>query len=137
MLTLAGRLTLANSVLSTILIYWMSIIRIPSIVVDKIDRMRCNSLWRGNSLCLGGHCLSWWDQICRPKQLGGLGVINTKLLNTCLLTKWWWRYFREENSPWMQLINKIYYVEMPPSSQNNNRIRLASSYLKSIAKVSR
>jgi hypothetical protein len=26
-------------------------------------------------------------QVCRPKDLGGLGIINTHVLNECLMTK--------------------------------------------------
>ena len=32
--------------------------------------------------------LARWDIICRPKDQGGLGIINLKLQNKCLLAKW-------------------------------------------------
>jgi hypothetical protein len=29
--------------------------------------------------------------LIRPKDQGGLGIINTSLMNECLLTKWIWK----------------------------------------------
>jgi hypothetical protein len=29
-----------------------------------------------------------WDRIIVPKEYGGLGIINTMVMNDCLLNKW-------------------------------------------------
>jgi hypothetical protein len=29
-----------------------------------------------------------WDILCRPKDQGGLGILNLQLHNKCLLAKW-------------------------------------------------
>jgi hypothetical protein len=29
-----------------------------------------------------------WDAVCKPKSLGALGIVDTKLTNTCLMAKW-------------------------------------------------
>jgi hypothetical protein len=34
-----------------------------------------------------------WHDVCRPKDLGGLGIINTWVLNECLMTKWIWKLY--------------------------------------------
>ena len=30
-----------------------------------------------------------WKVICGPKNLGGLGILNTAIMNKCLIVKWW------------------------------------------------
>ena len=34
-----------------------------------------------------------WDNVCLPKDYGGLGILNTKILNESLLLKWVWRIY--------------------------------------------
>lgn len=31
--------------------------------------------------------------MCKPKNLGGLGILNTSVMNKCLIVKWWWKIF--------------------------------------------
>lgn len=33
----------------------------------------------------------FWNNVCLPKDFGGLGILNTRLMNEALLTKWVWR----------------------------------------------
>jgi hypothetical protein len=33
---------------------------------------------------------SKWEYVCKPKDYGGLGLINTRYLNIALLLKWIW-----------------------------------------------
>ncbi|KAG5598738.1 hypothetical protein H5410_030108 [Solanum commersonii] len=47
-LSLGGRLTLINSALDALPTYMMSIFRVPTNVVDRIDALRRNFLWQGN-----------------------------------------------------------------------------------------
>jgi hypothetical protein len=32
-----------------------------------------------------------WATICKPKEQGGLGILNTKLMNIALMLKWVWK----------------------------------------------
>lgn len=36
-----------------------------------------------------------WKIMCRPKSLGGLGIINTSLMNKCLIMKWCWCLYND------------------------------------------
>lgn len=48
-------------------------------------------LWKGNSKDDYTHFVAW-EQVCRPKELGGLGIGNIIKRNDALLEKWLWRF---------------------------------------------
>ena len=83
-LSRAGRLVLVNSVLSAIPSYWMAVHRFPKWVIEKIDRIRRNYLWNGDSSCRGYKCLVNWDMCCKSKKEGGLEIYII-LTPLCLL----------------------------------------------------
>ena len=45
LLSLGGRVTLLNSVISTIPLYWLSVYRLPNKVRQRIDKLRRRFLW--------------------------------------------------------------------------------------------
>ncbi|PNY01532.1 ribonuclease H [Trifolium pratense] len=67
-------------------------------VVDSMSKseIQRNFLWGGG---LEDKKLCWvkWDQICLPKEQGGLGVKNLDLFNRALLCKWKWRFLIDNN----------------------------------------
>ena len=42
------------------------------------------------------------------KKFGGLGVINLKIFNRVLLSKWRWKLYSNASDPWCKLINSIH-----------------------------
>jgi hypothetical protein len=49
-----------------------------------------------------------WPTVCRPKTMGGLGLLNTKKMNIALLTKWIWRLYQDEDNIWSRVIRAKY-----------------------------
>jgi hypothetical protein len=47
-------------------------------------------------------------QVCRPKDLGGLGIIITHVLNKCLMTKWIWKLYYQKGSLWARILDAKY-----------------------------
>jgi len=47
-------------------------------------------LCRGRKEANGGHCLVAWGKACRPKELGGLGIFDLKLVGWALRMKLVW-----------------------------------------------
>jgi len=88
-MSLGGRITLLNSVLNAIPIFFLSFMRIPAIVVKKVIRIQREFLWGGVG---GGRKICWvkWKRICQPKSKGGFRVRDVKMVNLSLMAKWKW-----------------------------------------------
>jgi hypothetical protein len=71
LLSLEGRLILLNSVILIISLYYITLFKIPSWVLIKIDRICKHFLWTGSDLTSRKYHLVRWDVICRPKEFGG------------------------------------------------------------------
>jgi hypothetical protein len=104
--SLGGRVVLLNSVLAAIPIFYLSVFKMPVGVWKKLVRLQRRFLWGGSA---GASKICWvsWNDVCRPKKEGGLGVKDLRIMNISLLTKWKWRLFSEEQSIWKNvLINR-------------------------------
>jgi hypothetical protein len=51
--------------------------------------------------------LTKWNIVCRPKDQGGLGILDPKIQNKCLLSKWLFSLINEDGA-WQQLIRSKY-----------------------------
>ena len=56
-------------------------------VLNNLDRIRKQCLWRGNDRSKKGGNLAAWPMVLKPKSKGGLGVQNLRLQNDALLLK--------------------------------------------------
>ncbi|CAJ2677955.1 unnamed protein product [Trifolium pratense] len=106
-LSIGGRITLINSVLASMPLYFFSFFKAPSCILKQLVRIQRNFLWGGG---LEEKKLCWikWDHICLPKNQGGLGVKNLELFNTALLSKWKWRLIDERQGVWADLLRYRY-----------------------------
>lgn len=80
-LSLGGRLTLLNSVLSAIPTYWMLIFKLPCWVIKRIDKIRRDFLWSGPDPQQPKIRLVSWTRLCRSKDQGGWGFLNLNTFN--------------------------------------------------------
>jgi hypothetical protein len=46
----------------------------------------------------------------QAKRPGGLGIINTRLMNDCLLVKWIWKILQEPDALWFKHLKAKYMV---------------------------
>jgi Reverse transcriptase (RNA-dependent DNA polymerase) len=97
-LSRGGRMQLIQAVISAIPIYYMACFRLPTWVINRIDRIRRSFLWAGANHSAGGISLTNWDTVCLPKKNGGLGLINLKLQNMAMLLRWWWKIYEPQGS---------------------------------------
>ena len=72
-LSLAGRTTLAKSVLSALPIYTMQTSVLPCFTCTRLDALCRNFIWGSSGEHRKIH-LVCWDMVCRPKNYRGLGI---------------------------------------------------------------
>jgi hypothetical protein len=49
-----------------------------------------------------------WSAVYRPKDYGGLGILNTKIFNDCLMTKWIWKIYNQPDGLWVRILKAKY-----------------------------
>lgn len=118
-LSIGGRLTVINSMFSQPTFY-MCLLKLPSGVLRQIDKYRRNCLWRSSTLNGRGKSLVAWKEVCKPKNHGGLGVLNLGTQNRALLLKNLNKFYNHANLPWVRLVWEAYY----PSSHPSDRARV-------------
>ena len=79
LLSYSGRLEMLNSAITPITTYAMCTLKLPVGVLDNLDRIRKQCLWRGNDKSKKGGNLAAWLMVLKPKVKGGLGVQNLRL----------------------------------------------------------
>jgi hypothetical protein len=80
LLTKPGRKVLIQFVLTDMLIYLAMAIDLPAWALKLIDKFKCEFFWRGHKEVKGGLWQVAWGKVCRPLELGGLGISSLKEL---------------------------------------------------------
>lgn len=109
-ITSGGRQILTNTCLSSIPMYCMGFYLLKDGVHKEMDNIRAKFFWQGAEDKFRYH-MAKWDMVSRPKDQGGLGIINTRLMNDCLITKWIWKIFQEPDDLWFKIIKAKYLGE--------------------------
>ena len=106
-LSFGGRVTLIQSTLSSIPIYFLSFFRLPRKVADNLIGIQRSFLWGGGS---EQRKIAWvkWETICLPKQKGGLGIKDIRTFNKVLLEKWRWDLFHQSKELWARILASKY-----------------------------
>ena len=60
-----------------------------------------------------------WELICRPKDKGGLGILNLGIQNVTLLLKHIDKFLNKDNVPWVHLIWNSYYHGVVPQGTSS------------------
>ncbi|KAH9757474.1 reverse transcriptase domain-containing protein [Citrus sinensis] len=109
-LSLAGRITLAQSVLQAIPIYVMQTVSLPNGVRERIDRACMRFIWSGSSPQQKLSMVSW-RHVCKPKAFGGLGFKSLAMMNRALHMKLAWGIISSPSSLWVQVLLTKYRVD--------------------------
>lgn len=104
LLSYSGRLLMVNSVLSSLPTFYMCTLKLPASIIDQIDKYRKHELWDNGYINRKGTCLVVWKKACRPKDQGGLGIINLmRAQNNALLLKFLHKFYNHEDLPWVHM----------------------------------
>ena len=111
-LSWAGRCTLIKSVAQALPTYAMSTFELPSKLCENFDAQRRRIWW--NQKKENGRYLAWkaWDQLCLPKQCGGLGFRKSKDCNCALIAKLAWMVASNRDSLCMRSLRSKYKVRI-------------------------
>jgi hypothetical protein len=90
MLTEGGRLVLVSAVLMMLSIYQMLSLDLPAWVIKAINKICRKFFWKQSEDMRNGSSKVSWDQVCKSKLLGGLGIHNLRVLNDALRIRWCW-----------------------------------------------
>jgi hypothetical protein len=85
-MSLAARLILTDACLSSLPLHTMGLFMLADGTHAGFDKHRNRFFWEGQGNKRKYHLVAW-QEICKPKDQGGLGVMNTKLMNQALMLK--------------------------------------------------
>jgi hypothetical protein len=108
MVNMAGRTTLVKAVLTAIPIYHLIALQCPKWVIKAIDKIRRGFLWKDRKDVKGGHCMVSWAKVCRPFDLGALGLHNLEVLGWVLNMRWLWMKKTQPNPMWADLKIRVH-----------------------------
>jgi hypothetical protein len=57
------------------------------------DKVRSRFFWEGVGQKRKYHMVDW-ETMCKHKELGGLGILNNRIMNNTLMLKWLWKLYQ-------------------------------------------
>lgn len=131
-LSLAGRITLAKSVLNAIPFYAMQTSSLPASTLRALDRITRRFVW-GSCSNTNKPSLIKWEEVCQPPSRGGCGLKNLEGQNHAFLAKLAYQLISNQNILWVAVLRAKY--NWSPASCYAFRTKTASHTWRSIAKV--
>lgn len=130
--TNAGKVALTNSFLYSLPMFTMGFYLLSAGTHDGFDKQRGAFYWN-SAENKRKYRLVKWNIIYRPKNMGGLGIINTAVMNKCLMIKWWWKIMSSgRGSLWFSILEAKYFPSSNPMSASP---RGGSQFWKDLVKV--
>jgi hypothetical protein len=74
----------------------MSMFQLHEGVHLQMDTLRSKFFWGSDGEKFKYHMVRW-EHKCLPREFGGAGIINTRVLNEALLLKWAWRMYNHKD----------------------------------------
>jgi ribonuclease HI len=106
-LSLAGRITLAKSVIQAIPTYPMMSMSIPKSCLQEIEKAQRAFIWGDTEDKRKAHVISW-NTLTQPKDCGGLGLRNLQSMSEACLMKMGWSLMTGEHNMWGQVLRGKY-----------------------------
>lgn len=106
LLSIGGKLTLVKAVLTSIPVYWFSLLLVPKKIINMMRKLLFNFLWTG-SLSSGGLVMAGWEQFSIPVSSGGWGIKDLHTFSEGLRLKSFWRALFG-NTLWTKVVHCKY-----------------------------
>jgi hypothetical protein len=100
LLSKGDHLVLIKSVLAATPIHIMLATEIPKPIREAIIKCQRTFFGASGRDDGGGSCAVAWNEVCRPAELGGLGVLDIERMSWALRAKWSWLSSVDATKPW-------------------------------------
>ncbi|XP_026419502.1 uncharacterized protein LOC113315441 [Papaver somniferum] len=104
-----GKTTLNQSVLGKIASHHMDVFPMPRKITDKMDEIQRNLWWNKKNGEKGTYARKKWTHVAYPKDLEGLNINKSAILNKSLLSKLAWRMLDDPDAPCAVLLKHKYF----------------------------
>ena len=115
MISYGAKLSLVNSVITSLTIFALCTLKLPISIIELLDKIRRKCLWTKKTE-QGESCnsLAAWSMICKPKDCGGLGILDLRTQSDALLLKYLHKFYNHWDLPSVELIWHTYYTSKIP-----------------------
>lgn len=115
LLSQAGRITIVKSIVFGMTTYWSRIYILPTKLINMINAAMNHFIWHGDCYSRKPIPIAF-TKLCRPKNKGGLGIIDLHIWNKAaaskhindllshkdtMLTQWIWSHYLRRKNFWM------------------------------------
>ena len=109
-----GRVALAQSVLTAMATFHITALNLSKGTLRKIDKIIRAFIWQkeDQAQTSGGHSLVNWKTVCRPRHLGGLGIMDLEGFSRALRLRWPWLQWTDPERPWVGLALPCDQIDM-------------------------
>ncbi|CAN1176762.1 Putative ribonuclease H protein At1g65750 [Linum perenne] len=97
---------------------------LPISTCTEIDKRIRNFVWGSSETEHKTHLISW-EQVCLPKEAGGLGLRSTRILNRAFMTKLAFLFFQDQSPLWVRVLQGKYFK--PSANGITQRLRKSKS----------
>lgn len=108
---MARRVTLAQLILNALPMYSLQTNLLPASLCDDIEVLTRKFVWGSTEDQNKVHLVSW-DQVCQPKEIGGLGLKGLRLMNEAFMLKICWGPLTQHNALWTRVICAKYKMSI-------------------------
>jgi hypothetical protein len=114
-LSQGARLQLITPTLSSIPIYFLLSLKLPPGMNIQLEIIIRPCLWRDKYGPKQSRAS--WEMVCKPRDKGGLGIVNFSKKNDSLLLKHLDKFYKKTEVPWVQIIWFSYYTSNVPHAE--------------------
>ncbi|KAL8508020.1 hypothetical protein ACS0TY_018544 [Phlomoides rotata] len=106
-ISLGGKVTLIKSVLSAMPVYCLSFFLLAKQTIHELTKIQCCFLWGGDDENKKIHWVKW-EEVCKKREDGGLGIRELSKFNWALVGKWVWRLLNQKGRLWNRILSSRY-----------------------------